>query len=339
MTISNPATVTITAASALYLPAMAQQPLKAALDNINYLMQYHRPPLASVCWTVAPALARSAVFVFPVLPSVDGLLYTAIHRFTCSSATQTVTIDVDETANYTGAGTTWNNLTSDNATSSGTGGALSTHTQANFVIASTTEALRVTLTAPAAGTRTDHHCLIYPSPAAPTVGIATSGAVPFDDGMLAHADSAPIHTELVNRCKVTASAVLTSRKQNCLSFVQEETTYKYLWDTKGVNKYYPLPAGRMWLPNQGPEVNIDLLVLATVDAGSNVGMVRIRQIDAPGAKGVAFDADETIQVGTLAVTMQGQGLMTWADLEIGVQRTTGNESRLLAVMGYYTPGQ
>lgn len=338
MAITTPAAIQISTASQLWVPSMAEDPLKTALENVNYLLKWHRPPLASVCFTGTAQDTTSAVYVFPVMPSADGLLYSAIHRFVCSAASQSVTIDIDETSNYVGGGTTWNNLTSDIATSDGTGGNVSTHTQADFTIAATTEALRVTYTAPASGNRTDHHVLVYPTPGAPSAGITTSGAVPFDDGLMTDANESPIHTEFLNRCKRTAAAVLTSRKQNCLSFCQEESNYRFLWDSKAAGKHYPLPPSRLWLPNQGPTVTIDLLAIATVDGGSASNLLRVRQLNALGSQSAFLDASGSVETTTLTLQLQGSGLMTWADLELAVSRVSGQETRFLSCMGYYTPG-
>ena len=340
MTIDTPATIQISSESDLWVPAMAQDPLKKALQNANYLMKWHRPPLASVAYTGTAEDTTSAVYVFPVLPSIDGLLYSAVHRFVCSAATQAVTIEIDETSNYAGGATTWNGLTSDTATSAAAG-ALSTHTQADFVVAATTEALRITYTAPPVGNRTDHHIVIHPSPGAPVVGIMPSGAVPFDDGLMADGDGSPIHTEFLNRCKRTAVAVLQSRKQNCLSFCQEESAYRYLWDAKAASKHYPLPPCRVWLPNQGPTVTIDVLAIATVDGGTTTDLVRVRQLGVPSSLSVFLDASGGVEAAELKLKLKKEGgsaLMTYADLEIAVSRAAGQETRFLSCMGYYTPG-
>ena len=341
MTITTPNTIQVSSESELWIPEMAQHPLQRALENVNYLMKWHRPPLASVCYTNTAELTRSAVYVVPIFPSadaLDGMRYSAQHRFICSSASQAVTISIDSTTSYTGVTTTWVNLTSDAATSDGVGGALSTHTQADFTIATAAEALRITYTAPAAGNRTDHHLLVYPSPAAPTVGIAASGATPFDDGLIADGDDAPVHTEWINRCKATSVAVLTDRKQNCLSFVQEETSYRYLWDGLAADKYYPLPPVRIWFPNQGPSTTLDVLALATVDGGVTTDLVRVRQTGKPASLTSFYDAGGGIQAGTLKLELQGTGLMVWADVEVAVKRETGQETRFIALMAYYTPG-
>lgn len=337
MAITTPATVNVNTASQLYLPAMAGA-LQAALENCNYLMKWHRPPLASVCYTATDALTRQSIYVFPIMPSADALRYTFEHRIVCSSASQAITITVDETTTYAGAGTTWNNIYSQGITSNGTGGLLTTQVDIDKTVPATATALRVTYTAPAAGSRNDHHVLAYPTPAAPTSGVQTgSGAIPFDDGLIVHADRAAVHTEWINRCKATAAAVLTDRKQNCLSFVQDETTRPYNWSTLGTG-HYPLPPARIWLPNQGPQVTLDLRVLAKVDGGATSDLISIRQLNDDYAQSIVFAADNTVKSENVTLNMKGSGRMSYADVEIGVAHSAGQITSLLAVMGYYTPG-
>jgi len=339
MTITTPTGVGISNASALWLPAMAQEPLKTALQNCNYLMQWHRPPLVSHCYTADDALTRTSIYIVPIIPSADSLRYNFEHRFVCSAGSQSVTVTVDETASYTGGSTTWANIYSQAVTSDATGGNLTTHTKTLQAIASTSEALRITYTAPASGSRNDHHVLTYPAPAATVAGLMASGATPFDDGLLAHADKGAVHTEWLNRCKATSSAVLRDRKQIALSFVQDETNQTYQHNSLG-SDYYPLPIARVWLPNQGPVCTLDLRVLASVDAGGYSDLIRVRQAGGvPGAASTTFDALGGVESSTLALIMQGDGLMRYADIEIGVARLGANKTRLKAVSGYYTPGQ
>jgi len=339
MTVTPPAAIQITDASALYLPGMSSLPLQTALENLNYLIQFHRPQLASVAYTDANALTRSSVYVIPVMPSVDSLRYTMQHRIVCSNASQSITVTVDECTTYAGAATTWNNIYSQSITSNGTGGLLTTHEKTDQTIPSTATALRVTYTAPAAGDRNSHHLLVWPTPGAATTGITPSGAIPFDDGLIAHADRAAVHTEWLNRCKASAVAVLQDRRQGCLSFVQDESNQLWDWTTP-VDQFQPLPPGRIWLANQGPTVTIDLRVLAkTVVAGVGTSRVRVRQTNISNGATLFFAADNTIQSGSLVLQMQGKGLMSYADVEVAVRRVGSDTSaHLMACMGWHKPG-
>ncbi len=337
MTITTPSTVQISTASQLWLPALAAQPLQRALQNVNYLMQYHRPALVDLCYTAEAQLTRSAVYIVPIIPSADGLRYTMVHRLVCSAASQSVTVTVDYSATYAGGSTTWTNIYSQGITSSGSAGALTTHTKADQTIPAAATVLRVTYTAPASGNRTDHHLLVYPSPGAPAAGITTAGAVPFDDGLISDADKAAIHTEWINRCKRTAVAVLTDRKQCALSFAQDESSQLHTWSTLGTG-FYALPPGRVWLPHQSGPVTLAIRAIGKVSAGSTSDRIRVRQIGYLGSVSATLDADETTQSATLAVQVQNPGPMGYADLEIAVSRVGANTSRLLACMAYYTPG-
>jgi len=334
MAIFPPTGIQITAKSKFYLPAMTREPLETALENCNYLMQFHRPPLVTVCPTETAGMTRASTYIIPVMPSVDGLRYNFETRFACSAASTTVTVSVDSTPTYTAGTTTWTNVYSTVVTSSATAGALTTHPETLKGIDPLTTALRFTLSAPAAGGRTDHHLLCYPAPGVASAGIQASGATPFDGTLIAHTDKAAVHTEWLNRCKKTAAAVLTSRKQNCLSFAQEEANQKYIW-SGGPEAFTALPPVRIWFPNQGPSIVIDLRVLAKVDAGVD-SIVRVRQL---GGNSVIFAANNSIRSNTLALKILGSGLRCYADVEVAIARTTGNTSRLVTVMGYYTPGQ
>lgn len=320
---------------------MAAQPLQAALENLNYLMKFHRPPLVSHCYTAEDALTRTSIYVIPVFPSVDGLRYTFEHRFVCSDSSQSVTVTVDETATYAGStgGTTWSNIYSAAVSTSSTAGGLTTHEKTAQVIAASTRALRITYTAPASGTRNDHQVLAYPSPSAPSAGIATSGATPFDDGAITSADGAAVHEEWLNRCKITTVALLRDRLQCCLSFLQDETNQLWAWGSLSDTDYRALPPVRVWLPHQGPSCTLTLYALGTVSAGDASDVIQVRQTGGiQSAKSALFNADDTIKSATLVVQTQGEGLMRYVDLEIGVRRTPGNTAKLMAVTGYFKPG-
>ena len=339
MTITTPSAIQITPAAGLWLPAVSAEPLQTALENLNYLMRYHRPPLVSHAYTAEHALTRSSVYVVPVLPSADGLRYTFEHRFVCDTATQSVTVTVDETATYAGVGTTWANIYSQAVTTSGTGGNLTTHTKIDQTIAASTRALRITYTAPGVGARNDHHLLVHPQPGDPAAGIATSGATPFDDGAIVHAGRGAVHEEWLNRCKITTVALLQDRLQCALSFLQDESNQLWQWSAGSDTDFRSLPPVRVWLPNQGPTCALTIYALATVDAGATADLIRVRQTgNVQGAVALTLDATNAIVSGSLAVQTQGEGLMRYVDIEIGAKRTAGNKTQLKAVTGYYRPG-
>jgi len=332
MAVDTPAKLGISKAHALMLPEMGQEPLKTALENINYLMKFHRPPLVDDCPFDSYGLSRTATFVVPVTPSGDGLRYTFETRWVCTHAGQSVTVIVDETDFYDQGATTWSNIFSQ-ATVSGGAASLTTQTKADQVIASDTEALRYQITAPATGTRDDHHLLVYPSPANTAAGAqAGSGAVPFDSGGLAHADEWPVHTEFINRCKVSAVAVLIDRWQRAMSFVHEELTAGYAPTT--IDGWHELVPVRCYLPHQGPQVDLECFALGQVTGGTEA-VIKIAQV---GGNSISLGASGNIEGDTLTVTTSGEGALTHADLKILWFRTPGQTTYLNALCAYYVPG-
>lgn len=339
--ILTPSTLQVTSQAGLLVPAMAADPLRTALQNLNYLWRQYRPPLVDLCPNVAVTGGR-AKLVYPIWPSQDGIKYNVEHRL-MPSWTTTATITVDYCTSYTGGTTTWTNLaTSSTAT---TANVLLTKLDNGLVIPANAVALRFDYQV-ALGTCAAEHVLVYPAADACTVGIKPSGFVPFDDGMLAVA-GAPIHTELLNRCKRSTLAIVRDRRQQVLSFGQVETgtTWTVCPPDKApidapasYEQFRDLPAVRIWLPYQGPTVVVALRVLADVDAGATADLIRVRQLGVQDAQSISFSASGAIVSGTLRLNLQGQGLSRYADIAIAARRTTGNSTRLRAVSAYWTPG-
>jgi len=325
MAITTPAGIQITSTSGLMLPTMGKQPLQRALENLNYLWKFHRPPLVDVC--LNPSTTRD-YFVIPIMPSADGLDYTAVHRLMPTNTT-TCNITIDYCTAYTGGGTTWHNLLNINPAT--TAATLLTRSD-TITIPSTAVALRIYYD-PAAGTIFPHHLLVYPSPGDAVAGIkAGSGFVPFDDGLLNGATGAPVHTEHLNRCKLSTLAVLRDRRQNCLSMVQRDSSDPLAKRT--VESWGGLPVVRAFFPFQGDTVTIDLRVLADVSAGGTAGLIRVSQV---GGQAVTFAANGAIQSDTLTLTLQGDGPLKYADIEIACKATTGHTTKPRAIMGFWRP--
>jgi len=316
------------------LPDMAQLPLKTALQNCNFLIKHHRPAIVDDCPAQSYTLTRTATYVTPITPSVDGLRYSFETRWRCSSATQSVTITVDYTTAYAGGLTTWVNIFSE-AKVSGAAGAITEHEKADQAIPATAVALRYQLTAPAGGDRDDHHMLVYPTPGDTTVAVPDSGAVPFDDGAMNHADLAAVHTEWINRCKTTAVAVLQDRKQRALSFLAEELTAGYTRSSD--ETWWSMPPVRVFLPYQAPTVKLQIYVLAQVSGGgATANMLRIGQVGGVSVKAAATGAIVRVE---LTVKTKGEGAMRHADIRIEATTTAGNDTVINAVCAYYTPGE
>lgn len=320
----------------MLLPKMTTQPLKMAMENINYLWQWHRPQLVSFAPHMSGAVARASEYHIPIIPSADGLRYSFEHRFSCSGISQAVTISVDYCTTYAGGGTAWSALYSAAETSDGTGGALTRKTHSNYTIPVTAVALRVSYTAPAAGTRKDHHVLVYPTPDVAAAGVQDSGFVPFDDTVIGHADGGAVHTEWINRCKRSAVAVLKDRRQMAFSFVQEfSTTPKEARTDK--TAFWPMPAARLRLPWQSGTVTLQVYAIGAVTAGTTANLLRLAQMGGPG-KSVLLAADGAIQTAQLQCLIDGTGPDAGVTLQAAYHTTSGNTTRPFSVVAFYQPG-
>lgn len=339
MAFVTPATVNIAKEYELLLPHMKRYTLDRALQNVNHSWKHFRPALVSVAPTAEVALPRASEYHIPVLPSADGLQYSFEVRFACSAASQNVTVSVDYTTAYVAGGASvWTAICSDVVVSDGVGGRLTTHQKANQVIPATAVALRVMLTAPAAGTRDDHHILAWPTPGDAVSGIQPSGFVSYDDTMMTSADRAAVHTEWVNRCKYSTVALLRDRRQCAYSFAQEYRTLPR-WKSTDATFWRPLPPVRIWLPGQTGTVTLAARVIAEVDAGATADLVRLRQIGTAGeGKSVLFDASGAIESAGLEVKILGSGLLAYVDVELAIRTTTTHTTRVFAAMAWYTPG-
>lgn len=328
MAIPAPSDIAVTPTAAMLVPPMAAEPLLTALANLNYLWQFHRPPLLDVCPT--GTVSRN-VYVVPVKPSQDTLTYTFQNRLK-PDTTSTATIAVDYCTAYSGGGTTWHNLYSD--TVGTTAAALLTHTD-TAALPRTAVALRFTYTA-GAGVLVPHHILVQPTPSTATTGIQTSGFVPFDNGILS-LTGAPIHTEFLNRCKLSTLAVLRDRWQCALSFVQCESGVPAKSPAAALG-LLALPTVRMFLPMAGDTATIQLQALATVTGGATAALVQVRQVGGVVNEVAQLDADGTIQTASLTLHPQQAGTLdAYADIEIAAASESSYRTDVRAVMGWWRP--
>jgi len=341
MGITTPTKVQIAKEWELLLPDMGAQPLQKALENINYHWKHYRPAMTSAGMTADPALTRTGEYHWPVVVSqqTGGMRYSFEVRFVCSNASQNVTVSVDYTTAYVAGGASvWVAICSDVVVSNGTGGLLTTHQKADQAVPVTAVALRLQLTAPAAGDRTDHHVLAWPTPAATSAGLQAGGFAPFDDTLLASGQLAAIHTEWINRCKASHVALLNDRAQNAYSFLQEYRTAPR-WRRTDVTSWTPLPPMRIWLPGQSGTVTLAVKAIAEVNAGATADLVRFRQVGIGGSgASVLIAASGAIETAALLVQVQGSGLLSVVDVELALRTTAGNTTRVFAVMAWHTPG-
>lgn len=321
--------VQVTPAGGLIVPAMAATPLQTALENVNYLWKWHRPPLVDVCPTT-PGTAGRGTFVHPIIPSADGLRYSfQVRAMPTNNGTATITVDYCTA--YSGGGTAWTNLYTVNPAI--TAATLLTDTRTNYVIPATAVALRFDVQVSAGTVRIDHF-LVYPTPDAPTAGIQPSGYIPWDNGLLQSVAGAAVNTEYLNRAKLSVLNLLRDRRQQAVSFLQEETGTPHVVQTK--TTWRSFPRVRAYFPFQGPSASLAIRALVDVTAGSTSGLVRVRQVGGTGEPAV-FDATGAITSDTLAVDLQGTGLMRHADLEVSLLATAGNTTRLRSISGYWRP--
>lgn len=334
--ITPPASFQAAEAWRLMLPKMAAQPLQLALEDLNFLWQWHRPQLVSLAPHMSGAVSRASEYHCPIVPSQDGLPYTFEHRLACSAASQTITVGVDYCTTYAGAGTAWTALYSTAVGTSATAGGLTTVQHGPYTLPASAVVLRFTYSSPAAGTRTDHHILGYPTPAAATAGIQASGFVPFDDGLLTHADGGAVHTEWLNRLKASSVAVLRDRHQMALSFAQEFSTTPFASRTDKT-AWWPMPAGKVRLPWQTGTINLRVMAIGGVSGGATADLLRVGQLGGPG-QSVLLAADGTVSSATLQCIVQGQGADAHVVLQPAYRTTTGNTTRPFTVVALYQPG-
>lgn len=323
----------------LLMPPFAQNPLRLALRNSNYFYRYHSPPLLSVAYCTVGVLTRTAIYHIPIIPSADGLLYDFEHRYECSNAAQTITTTVDYCTTYAGAGTGWTNLYTQ-ADVTGGAAVVFRSTRTGITIPRTAVALRVQYTAPGAGTRTDHHVLVYPNTQALVAGVTLSGFVPWDDGALTSAEGFAIHEEHLNRIGKNAAAVLADRKQCAFAFVQEYTATPR-WqcsDTYFGQLGYEFPPVRVYLPfleSSGGSTTLAVRTIAQVSAGTTTKRVQLSQSN--GETTFTNATLNAMESTTLTVTPVRGGIDAYADLLLIPNNSAGNTTTIYAVLAFYTP--
>lgn len=326
--------ITFAKQSDLLSPPLMQDPLKLALRNANYLYRNHSPALLSVAYCTVGTLTRISYYHIPVLMGLDSLRYDFEHRFACSAATQTITVTVDYCTVYAGAGTAWTNLYAQNETT-GAAGAVYRSITTGIAIPTTAVAIRTQYSAPAAGTRTDHHVLVYPNSQPISAGITASGFVPWDDGALTSAEGFALHEEHLNRVGKNAAYTLRDRKQCAFAWVQEYTATPHFVcsDTNNGQLGYELPAVRCYLPLAN-STTLDVRAIATVSAGSQSDRLALGAVDGDI---VSLSASGAIVSGTLDVTTQDEGLTAYVDLQAIPSNTAGNSTNVYALVAWYAP--
>lgn len=316
MAIVTPADIAVLGQQDFALAAMPG-PLDTILKNTNYLYQYHRPPMLSVAFCSAYQIAgRTASFIIPIKPSVEGLLYefTAKVLATAAGAWQlTVTYETYDAISG------WLPLTTQVSNQVAMADQPLTDVQ-TAVITGTKTMIRAMFTGSAGAQLTPHHLLVIPTPAAPTAGIKLSGFVPYDNGLLN--TTGAVTTEHVNRAQQNAIAVLQDRAQCAFAFVQEDDPANMVF-RPGLSAYVlwkTSPSVKVGLYGQQGELTLDCAILAGVTRGT--GKVRLIQSDATDPEAYyEADATGTLQTGSFTATAQNGGTDSAIELAMSLKLT------------------
>ena len=251
----------------------------------NFLYAEHSPPLLNAC-PVQSAAQATQRFVFPVVPSADGLSYLfAVNTWSSGAATVTLTIETSA-SNSTGA---WSALTS----------AVRNPSTANewwtttATLAASVRFLRVTLASAA-------YCqlqslMVYPAQIATIPAAAQpSGFVAWDSGAINDAGAA-IHTEYLNRIKTNVLATVASRRHCLLSWAGPDNyTSPYRFSAgSGVSARRILYTPSSVIGQRGATVTVRC---RAADAGT--GSVTVGVV---GGEAVNLTADDTDRSDTLTL--------------------------------------
>lgn len=340
MTITTPTALEVVTKSELVTARIESQPLHKILRGVNFLYQHHRPALVDVVLTGEPDTARDQAFEFSIRPSADSLTYRVIVGWNQEAAGNTQVI-VKEFRTST---TSYHVINSH--TSTAYAGGESTVSE-RFTIDATATRLRVEFVASAK--YNPGHVLAYPEPLT-TPASSSSGFRAYDDGLWGSA-GAPLHTELINRCKSSAVAVLRDRKQVALSLCQEHSISPLL-DGKYNTSFYsygsismPIAQAVCSLPGQS-KTEIDLYCIGYTDSATpgTFYKVRVSQIGGGAGSSVIFQLSNafdnlpaTDAEQTQKITLYGEAPRVEVSIISG--DATGTYKCVLnSLIGLWTPG-
>jgi len=325
MSITTPTSIVVTPAANLTKAPMRRDELATALLNMNAAYALHAPSLLSVIVTDAAAVTLAKELHIPIKPSADGLIYD-FRLLLTPSATATYTIGLSYCTAYSDTTTTWTVVFNDAGVATTAATLLDYSNTATIPANAVAVRIRVT---PGSGSYEWHSAWMRPSAdnTAPTT-LAPSGFVAYDDALLS-ATGAPINTEMINRIRNNAKALLKDRKQLAYCFTQPSSARRLL---SGPTEQR-LPRGRIHLPHQSGFVELEVYCIAKVNTGTTTGLIRVQQV---GGEQIALDADATIQINTLPAKVQGFGLGAYVDIDVFVSAPNTTELRSLVM--YWTPG-
>jgi hypothetical protein len=322
--------IRVIASQGLIFPKMGLAPLEAALHNVNWLWLNHKPALVSLCPTEPSGMTRNVVIVVPIIPSADGIRYD-FRTTVVTSGAATLTVVGDYCTAYTGLAasgtpTVWTNIFTQATAFVGAG--RNTQDKTGQTIPATAIALRWTLSI-SAGTYETHHLLVTPGETAVGAGVKASGFVPWDSALFGTVAGAPVHTELLNRCRMSALSLMIDRKQAAFSFGQDEVQANTRISSQNKSTWQAFQPVRCYLPNQGKTATLRIRALISKSgATGSASVVRLSQLPGPGVTAPASlelvgSVAGAISTGDLTVTLCGNGLGRYVDLLLE-HRTDGN---------------
>ena len=312
MTRPSPSQAEILPLSAFVLPPLAVEPLRTIARNVNAVWLYHQPPhVQAMPADEYHAGVTSAQYVIPISPSADGLPYFA--QLAQFSPLFTVTRTYEYSATGALGAVGWTSLGSYTGSPTGSG-ILQDSLPA---IPAGSRALRVTLSS--ASAFFPQSLVIYPRPTSVPAGVQPSGFIAYDDGILEGAASAPLHQELLDRCRRSPLAVWHDRLQCGLSLVCEiNERAGHAADAAGA-VVWRLASARIRLPGYGGETSFTVRAIAEHDSGAPVSDVITVRLSGVDAASVTLDATKQTESGTIKVTPAGTGIEAYVDAEIEIR--------------------
>lgn len=307
MTIPSPADVEILSPSAFVLPELLPEPLATALTNTNAVYKFHSPALVQCTPCEYGAAAGPFVYYIPIRPSADSLDYIFAAALTPSI---TVTRSYSTTSNTDLTAATFSAIGS----ATGSTGATGVVNDGPYTLDAADRILKVEISV-AAGTVWPQSLCVYPDTQTPPTGASACGFRSYDDGILSQSDS-PIHQEFLDRCRRSALAVYQDRRQNAASFVTEATARAFHLGHVSSSENRAWPRGRMRLPGYAAPVTLRIEALAEYGAGGAVTRAIAVTLTGHDTASIDFDADATVNSGTLTITPQADGLGAFVDVDL-----------------------
>lgn len=306
-----PASITVAKPSDFILPEFDVEPLVVALENVNAVYLYHQPAmLQGLPADEYSGGTEGATYLLPVIPSVDGLPYT--FQLATTAAT-----DVDrtyyESSDATISGATYSSI----GTDSGTSGATGIITDGPYTIAAATRHIKIVYAT--AATIFPEAICIYPTPAASVPAPTDAGFIAYDDGLYDTATGAPMHKELLDRCRKSTLAVWHDRKQCGYSLFcntdpdgDEGETHKI---SIGSGESITMPIARMRLPGYAASARLTAKAIG-ITAGATVTDGITITLKGKDSAVIQLDASGAVESGSASVTPDGDDLARFVDVSL-----------------------